>query len=142
MQTITQNPKNIYNEFNGDIGKECQKDWKLVEYEGKLYFSNPKYKTKRFNIGVIFDKKNPKIKRNMYPISSYENDPHEICFNINYKGSCAELIPNKFQELSNTRNRKRVEKYVSYREAREKTKKEYEILNPPKIHKNPHVKNL
>tara|TARA_B100000795_G_C22759468_1_gene422946 strand:+ start:383 stop:775 length:393 start_codon:yes stop_codon:yes gene_type:complete len=123
MQSNQQNTNSV-------IGKECNQHWKLVEDASKLYFSHPKYKTKKFHIGVIqeFDKKEQKIKKNLYPMSDIENDPFNICFNINNN----ELIPNKFKEFWNTRRGKRIKKYISYRERREREKKEYEFLNPKK----------
>jgi len=133
MNTNKQNKKSFYSV----IGEECQKDWKLVEHEGKLYFSNPKYKTKRFHICVIqtYDEKKRKIRKTLYPASDTEHDPYNICFNINMNGLNGNLIPNKFQDFWKTRRGKRLTKYISYRETREKTKKEYELLNPPKINK-------
>lgn len=121
MQSKQQNTNSV-------IGKECNQHWELVEDAGKLYFSHPKYKTKKFHIGVIqgFDKKEQKIKRNLYPMSDTENDPFNICFNINNN----ELIPNEFNEFWNTRRGKRITKYMSYRERREQTKKEYDFINP------------
>ena len=118
--------------FYSIIGKECQKDWEIVEDKGKLYLSNPKYKTKKFMIGIVqeFDEKENKIRRNMYPISDPEHDPYNICFNINYKNNY-ELIPNKFHNVFNSRKLKRLNKYIKYRQEREKKKKEYELLNRP-----------
>ena len=123
MQSKQQNTYSV-------IGKECNQHWKLVEDTGKLYFSHPKYKTKKFHICVIqeFDKKEQKIKKNLYPMSDTEHDPFNICFNINNN----ELIPNEFKEFWNTRRGKRLTKYISYRERRELTKKEYEFINPKK----------
>ena len=123
MQSNQQNTYSV-------IGKECNQNWKLVEDAGKIYFSNPKYKTKKFHIGVIqeFDKKEQKIKKNLYPMSDTENDPFNICFNINNN----ELISNEFNEFWNTRRGKRLTKYISYRERREQTKKEYDFINPKK----------
>ena len=121
MQKTKQNTNSV-------IGSECHKDWKLVEHEGKQYFSNPKYKNKKYKIGVIqeFDKKEQNIKKKLYPISDIEHDQYNICFNIN----CNQLIPNKFQDFSSSRRGKRLTKYISYREMREQTKKENELLNP------------
>ena len=129
MQQKRQNTNNY-----SVIGKECHQHWKLVEDTGKLYFSHPKYKTKKFHIGVIqeFDKKEQKIKKHLYPISDTEHDPYNICFNINTNTNRIELIPNEFQEFWHTRRGKRLTKYISYRERREQTKKEYELLNPKK----------
>jgi len=118
--------------FYSIIGKECQKDWEIVEDKEKLYLSNPKYKTKKFMIGIVqeFDEKENKIRRNMYPISDPEHDPYNICFNINYNNNY-ELIPNKFHNVFNSRKVKRLNKYIKYRQEREKKKKEYELLNRP-----------
>jgi hypothetical protein len=124
------------NNFYSVIGKECHPEWEIVEEDGKLYFSNPQYKTRTFDIGLVqeFDENKNEIKRNMYPISDPEHDPYNLCFNINYHNNNYVLIPNKLQNVFNRRKEKRLNKYIKYRQQREKTKKECELLNPPKKH--------
>jgi hypothetical protein len=135
MQSKQQNTNSV-------IGKECNQHWKLVEDAGKLYFSHPKYKTKKFHICVIqeFDKNEQKIKRNLYPMSDTEHDPFNICFNIN--ANPLELIPNEFKEFWHTRRGRRLTKYISYRERRERAKKEYEFINKKKQKKTGSLKKV
>jgi hypothetical protein len=110
------------NNFYSVIGKECQTGWKIVDDEGKLYFSNPQYKTRMFEIGLVQELDKNKIKRNMYPISDPEHDPYNICFNIIYKNNNYELIPNKLQNVFNRRKEKKLNKYIKYRQEREERK--------------------
>lgn len=118
------------NQIYNVIGKECHKDWEVIEVMGKLRFSHPKYKNKTFEIAVIQDiEKKGEIKKNLYPISEPDNDPENLCFNTTLKG---ELIPNKFPDFWNTRKGKKLAQYTNYRKDREQTKKEYQLIKMKK----------
>tara|TARA_B100000795_G_scaffold176384_1_gene133282 strand:+ start:67 stop:450 length:384 start_codon:yes stop_codon:yes gene_type:complete len=124
------------NTFYSEIGKECDSEWKIIEYENKLLFSYPKYGKQRFEVGVIqiYDDVKKQNKKNLYPIIDVQDDPLCVGFNINTRGGTAKLIPNKFE--TEVRRSKKIEKYMRYRKEREQNEREYKKDYKKEIKRN------
>jgi len=93
----------------------------------KNVFKNPKYGEKNFKIGnnrVLND--DGEIMNNLYPMADRFTDIYNIgyCITGNASGH-SHLQPNSWESFWDTRRGKRYDRYVEYREGRNKIKDEY-----------------